>query len=82
MSREYDKKYRGYRISQNIKIKYHTNKRSGHIWSEDILLNTYSINGPFMIPNSHDKYKSIKKARGYIDFLIKFEFNKPEKNGC
>ena len=69
-------KYKGHIISDRYKCKYYTNKISGHTWSEDIPLKGYRVFGPFMIHSYNmDCFRSIKKAKEYIDFRIKFGLN-------
>jgi len=75
-------KYRGFSICQNSKKKWFKSKLSGHEWSEDILLNTFSIHGPFTLQALHSNFRSIKGAMKEIDFLIKFGLHLPENNGC
>lgn len=72
----------GYSIAQNSKKKWYKDKLSGHEWSEDILLNTFSIMGPFQVEGIDNNFKSVKKAQEKIDFYIKFGLNLPENNGC
>ena len=70
-------KYKGYFISDRYKLKYHTNKLSGHTWSEHIPLKGYRLFGPFMLHGHNmDCFRSIKKAKEYIDFRVKFGLNK------
>jgi hypothetical protein len=64
--------YKGCSICQNYKTKYHTDKVSGHSWSEQILLNTYCVMGAGIISDMH-AFKTIKGAKEYIDFLDKFK---------
>ena len=69
-------KYRGYTISQNTRPKNCYCKRSGHRWTEDILLKTYTIYGLGVLSCINNKYRSIKRAKEYIDFIIRNGLNR------
>ncbi len=67
--------YRGYLISRNTKTKYYKNKMSGHWWSEDIPLKTFTIYGLGVLSCMNNKYRTIKGAKDYIDFIIRCGLN-------
>jgi hypothetical protein len=69
-------KYKGYTISRNTKTVYHTCKESGHTWSEDIVLKTYTIYGYGILSNMNNRYRTIKGAKKYIDFVLRNGLNK------
>jgi len=70
-------KYKGHIISQNTKKKWFKDKVSGHKWSKDMPLSTFSILGPFLLSNIHNEYRSIERAKEYIDFRIRWKLNFP-----
>lgn len=78
----FNEKYKGFSISQNSKKKWFKSKLSGHEWSEDIPLNTFSIYGPFTLRALHSSYKTVKGAKKDIDFIIRHGLHLPENNGC
>jgi hypothetical protein len=62
-------KYKGYAIEQNEKRKDCKNKESGHEWSEYTAIpNSYSVYGRMAL--SGRIFKSIERAKEYVDFLI------------
>jgi hypothetical protein len=69
-------KYKGYTISRNTKTVYHTCKKSGHTWSEDIVLKTYTIYGYGILSGINNRYRTIEGAKKYIDFVLRHGLNK------
>jgi len=70
---EFPLEYRGYKINRNSKPVNKCSPLSGHQWTEHKLLNTLSISGKYVIGD--DSFRSIKKAKEGIDFLIKIYAN-------
>ena len=73
---------KGFRVSQNSKTIEHKNRLSGHKWSENVPINTFSIHGPFTIHSIHSGFRSAIAAMKEIDFIVKFGFHLSENNGC
>lgn len=63
--------YRGYKICQNFKVKWHKHNISGHVWSTTVPANGYHVIGKGIF--STDNFKTIDKAKEQIDFVIKFQ---------
>jgi hypothetical protein len=66
-------KYRGYSINPNLKRINNKNELSGHEWSEYEQISGFAIHGPKILPKT--EFKTVKKAKEYIDWFIKFKLN-------
>jgi hypothetical protein len=62
-------KYKGYSISNNFKSKDCYSPFSGHRWTEDEKLKTFTISGPCCL--GEYRLGSIETAKQYIDFLVR-----------
>jgi len=69
-------KYKGYSISLNTKRINCKGIISGHEWTEYKPLKTYTIYGPGVLSCINNKYRSIDKAKEYIDFVIRWNLDK------
>jgi hypothetical protein len=66
--------YRGYKICQNTKTKWHKNDISGHEWSTLTPANGFHVMGIGIFSSS--KFSTIEKAKEQIDFVIKFQIGR------
>lgn len=63
--------YKGYRICQNTKTKYHRSKVSGHEWCELIPAKGFHVIGKGIFSN--EIFYKVEKAKEKIDFVIKYQ---------
>lgn len=66
--------YKGYTITSRYKTVSKSSPVSGHEWSEYVPMAGFRVLGKTAL--SHN-FKTVDKAKEYIDFLVKFPFEIP-----